>query len=93
MDIYTFHQHCLDAYGEKLYKLSLDGGFTCPNRISRSEGGCAFCAGGSGFFNPQGSMEEQIKQAKAQVQEKFKGKRYIAYFQSYTNTYAPANQL
>lgn len=93
MDIYTFNQHCLDTYGEKLYKLSLDGGFTCPNRISRSEGGCAFCAGGSGFFNTQGSIEEQILQAKAQIGDKFKGRRYIAYFQSYTNTYAPADQL
>ena len=88
MDIYTFHQHCLDTYGEKLYKLSLDGGFTCPNRQSRQEGGCAFCAGGSGFFSVS-----ELDAAKRQVADKFKGKRYIAYFQSYTNTYAPAEEL
>ena len=88
MDIYTFHQHCLDTYGEKLYKLSLDAGFSCPNRRSRTEGGCSFCAGGSGFFSAG-----QIEEAKAQVAKKFKGTRYIAYFQSYTNTYAPLEEL
>lgn len=93
MKIYTFNQHCLDTYGEKLYKLSLDGGFSCPNRKSRQEGGCAFCAGGSGFFNPKGTMEEQIEKAKEQVSQKFKGERYIAYFQSYTNTYASPKTL
>ena len=93
MKIYTFNEHCLDTYGEKLYKLSLDGGFSCPNRLNRTEGGCAFCAGGSGFFTPKGTIEEQIEAAKAQVRDKFKGGRYIAYFQSYTNTYAPTEQL
>jgi len=93
MKIYTFNQHCLDTYGEKLYKLSLDGGFCCPNRPDRNHGGCAFCAGGSGFFNPQGTIEQQIDRAKEQVRSKYKGSRYIAYFQSYTNTYAPVEQL
>ena len=93
MKIYTFNEHCLDTYGEKLYKLSLDAGFSCPNRLSRQEGGCAFCAGGSGFFNPTGTLEQQIEAAKEQVKDKFKGGRYIAYFQSYTNTYAPTEQL
>lgn len=93
MKIYTFNEHCLDTFGQKLYKLSLDGGFSCPNRQSREKGGCAFCAGGSGFFNPSGTIEEQLEAAKAQVREKFKGNRYIAYFQSYTNTYAPLQTL
>ncbi len=88
MELYTFHQHCLDTFGEKLYKLSLDAGFSCPNRKSRQEGGCAFCAGGSGYFSAG-----QIEEAKGQVAEKFKGTRYIAYFQSYTNTYAPLSEL
>lgn len=88
MKITTFNDYCQKAFGEKLYKLSLDGGFSCPNRISRAEGGCAFCAGGSGFFSAS-----KIEEAKAQVARKFKGERYIAYFQSYTNTYAPAESL
>lgn len=88
MKIYTLNDYCKDTFGEKLYKLSLDGGFTCPNRKSRTEGGCAFCAGGSGYFSAA-----QIEQAKVQVQKKFKGERYIAYFQCYTNTYAPLERL
>ena len=88
MKIYTFNDYCKDTFGEKLYKLSLDGGFTCPNRKSRQEGGCAFCAGGSGYFSAA-----QIDEAKAQVAKKFKGERYIAYFQCYTNTYAPLERV
>ncbi len=88
MKIITFNDYCIKTFGEKLYKLSLDGGFSCPNRISREEGGCAFCAGGSGFFSAA-----EIELAKAQVARKFKGDRYIAYFQCYTNTFAPAEQL
>ncbi|MBQ8893647.1 MAG: TIGR01212 family radical SAM protein [Clostridia bacterium] len=88
MKLYTFNDYCKERFGEKLYKLSLDGGFCCPNRKSRSEGGCSFCAGGSGFFSAS-----EIEAAKAQVANKFKGDRYIAYFQCYTNTYASAAVL
>lgn len=88
MKIYTFNEYCKDTFGEKLYKLSLDAGFSCPNRISRTEGGCAFCAGGSGYFSAA-----QIDAAKEQVAQKFKGEHYIAYFQSYTNTFAPLEKL
>lgn len=88
MKIYTFNDYCKDTFGEKLYKISLDGGFSCPNRSSRDQGGCAFCAGGSGFFSVA-----QMDAAKAQVAEKYKGERFIAYFQCYTNTYAPLERL
>ena len=88
MKIYTFNDYCKETFGEKLYKISLDGGFSCPNRTDRNHGGCAFCAGGSGFFSVA-----QIDEAKAQVAKKFKGGRYIAYFQCYTNTYAPLERL
>ena len=88
MEIVSFSQHCIEKYGEKLYKLSLDGGFSCPNRKSRTEGGCAFCAGWSGFFTAK-----DLDAAKAQVARKFKGERFIAYFQSYSGTYAPAEEL
>ena len=88
MKIKTFHDYCRERFGEKLYKISLDGGFSCPNRVSRSEGGCAFCAGGSGFFTAS-----DWEAAKAQVAKKYKGERFIPYFQCYTNTYAPLPQL
>lgn len=84
-------------FGEKLYKLSLSAGCTCPNRDGTlSTRGCIFCSkGGSGDFaeSAQGSIHEQIERAKAQVQKKFKGEHYIAYFQSYTNTYGDVKRL
>lgn len=93
----TLNDYCRERFGEKLYKLSLNGGMTCPNRDGTcGTRGCIFCsAGGSGDFAPSASlpMEEQIQQAKARVSKKFKGSRYIAYFQAYTNTYAPVEYL
>ncbi len=85
-----------DCFGKKLYKLALDGGMTCPNRDgSLGTGGCIFCSqGGSGDFAQKraSSVYEQIESAKARVAGKFNG-RYIAYFQSFTNTYAPVSYL
>lgn len=93
----TLNQYCKEVFGEKLYKLSLNGGMTCPNRDGTlGNRGCIFCsAGGSGDFAPPADlpMEEQIAQAKARVAPKFRGERYIAYFQAYTNTYAPVERL
>ena len=84
-----------ERFGGKLYKLALDGGMTCPNRDGTR--GCIFCsAGGSGEFaeKPCGSIAEQIDAAKRRVSAKTKGiVGYIAYFQSYTNTYAPVERL
>lgn len=93
----TLNQYCKETFGEKLYKLSLNGGMTCPNRDGTlGDRGCTFCsAGGSGDFAPAADLplEEQIAQAKARVAPKFRGSRYIAYFQAYTNTYAPVERL
>ncbi len=85
-------------FGCKVYKLSLDGGMTCPNRDGTlGSRGCIFCSqGGSGEFAspPSGSLEEQIDAAKTRVRGKMpQDGPYIAYFQSYTNTYAPASRL
>lgn len=84
-------------YGKKLYKLALEGGFTCPNRDGTvGYGGCIFCGGdGSGFFAESGEngIDAQIERAKARVAKKAKNSGYIAYFQSFTNTYAPAEKL
>lgn len=86
-----------ERYGEKLYKLSLNGGMTCPNRDGKiSKGGCIFCsAGGSGDFAADFNLniDKQIEQSKALISKKYKGDRFIAYFQAYTNTYAPVEYL
>lgn len=86
-----------EKFGEKLYKLSLNGGMTCPNRDGKiSVGGCIFCsAGGSGDFASAftADIDEQIEEAKILVSRKYKGNKFIAYFQAYTNTYAPVEYL
>ncbi len=93
----TVNEYCRRTFGEKLYKLSLNGGMTCPNRDGTcGDRGCIFCsAGGSGDFTPDASLpvSRQIEEAKARVAGKFGGGRYIAYFQAYTNTYAPVEKL
>ncbi len=94
--------HSLDyelkkRYGEKVYRLALNAGMTCPNRDGRiGTGGCIFCsAGGSGDFAADSalSIHGQIEQARIRLQNKRPVNRYIAYFQAYTNTYAPVSYL
>ncbi len=94
--------HSLDyylrqTYQTKMYKISLDGGMTCPNRDGTlGHQGCIFCsAGGSGDFAADRSLSitEQIEQGKSQASSKYSGNSYIAYFQAYTNTYAPVPYL
>lgn len=94
--------HSLDyelkqTFGEKVYRLSLNGGMTCPNRDGTLDNrGCIFCsAGGSGDFAaaPDLSVHAQILSAKKRIQAKTDCKKFIAYFQAYTNTYAPACHL
>ena len=83
-------------FGCKVYRLSLDGGFTCPNRDGTlGTGGCIFCSGaGSGDFAEGGSdITAQLERAKARVRDKIRDGKYIAYFQSFTGTYAPIEQL
>ena len=93
----TLSDHYRAKFGCKVYKLSIDGGFTCPNRDGRlGFGGCIFCsAAGSGEFaeHPCVSIPEQLEKAKARVRAKMKDGKYIAYFQSFTNTYAPVDIL
>lgn len=95
--INTLNQHYRARFGEKIYKLSLDGGFTCPNRDGTiGTGGCIFCsAGGSGDFAADRSLtiNEQICVAKNIFTAKNTGKKYIAYFQAFTNTYGPLSYL
>ena len=86
-----------EKFGCKVYKLSLEGGFTCPNRDGTLDTrGCIFCAGdGSGFFAEKecGNIRLQMERAMERVKDKNKGGKYIAYFQSFTNTYAPVSYL
>ena len=83
-------------HGCKVYKLSIDGGFSCPNRDGTlGTGGCIFCAGdGSGAFAEHGgTVADQLERAKERVAAKNKGGKYMAYFQAFTNTYAPVERL
>ena len=86
-----------EKFGCKVYKLALNGGFTCPNRDGTLDmRGCIFCsAGGSGEFaeSPNLSITEQIEEGKKRVEKKIKDGKYIAYFQAYTNTYGPVEKL
>ena len=85
-----------EQYGEKIYRLALSSGCTCPNRDGKvGTGGCTFCSeGGSGEFAAKPApIAEQIEAAKKLVSAKTKGGRFIAYFQSYTNTYGDVDRL
>lgn len=95
--MYMLNQYLKDTFGQKVYKLSIDGGFTCPNRDGRiGYGGCIFCsAKGSGDFaeNRQLSITAQIEKGKSRVANKIKDGKYIAYFQAFTNTYGTLDYL
>jgi len=100
MNYYDLNSYCREKYGKKLYKLSLSIANTCPNRDGKiSTGGCIFCSmGGSGDFaeSIDLSVTEQIERAKQRVKNKIKviePPQYIAYFQSFTSTYLPADVL
>lgn len=92
----TANEYYKEKFGCKVYKLSVDGGFTCPNRDGTiSTGGCIFCSSkGSGEFAEFGNdISIQLQNAKNRVEAKNKNGKYIAYFQSFTNTYAPYERL
>ena len=92
----TLNEHYREKFGCKVYKLSIDGGFSCPNRDGTiGFGGCIFCSGaGSGEFAEKGcDIASQLERAKQRVSAKTKDGKFIAYFQSFTNTYAPVSHL
>lgn len=97
MEYLSFNKYLKDKFGQKVYKISLDGGFTCPNRDGKAgTRGCIFCSkGGSGDFaeSREMSITEQIENGKKRVEKKIKSGKYIAYFQAFTNTYAPVEML
>ena len=97
MKYYSLNNYLRNTFGDKVYKLSLNGGFTCPNRDGTIDTrGCIFCSeGGRGDFAESSllSITEQIEQGKKRVKNKIKSGKYIAYFQAFTNTYAPVEIL
>ncbi len=86
-----------EKFGDKVIKVALDGGFTCPNRDGTlSYGGCIFCSEkGSGDFAGDRSLyiEKQFEVSRQKMNKKWKDGKYIAYFQAFTNTYAPLEYL
>lgn len=92
-----FNDYCKETFGCKVYKLSLDAGFTCPNRDGTLDTrGCIFCSAYGGGEFAQGQCESialQLEKAKERISNKIKNGKYIAYFQSFTNTYAPVETL
>lgn len=97
MKYYSLNNYLRDTFGDKVYKISLNAGFTCPNRDGKIDTrGCIFCSmGGSGDFAESAllSIDEQIELGKRRVSSKIKSNKYIAYFQAFTNTYAPVEVL
>ncbi|NME82303.1 TIGR01212 family radical SAM protein [Clostridium sp. SM-530-WT-3G] len=94
---HTLNHFLREKFGEKVFKISLDGGFSCPNRDGTvGKGGCVFCsARGSGDFagDRDFSISKQFDDVKTMMAHKWKSGKYIAYFQAYTNTYAPVDEL
>ena len=94
---YTFNEHLRERFGGKTFKVSLDAGFTCPNRDGTlGRGGCVYCsARGSGdFAGGQGlSIHDQFVEVSERMKKKWPNANYIAYFQAYTNTYASVKRL
>lgn len=93
----TLNQHLREKFGQKVMKISLDGGFDCPNRDGTvAYGGCTFCSSeGSGDYAGRrtDSIEKQFHDIKKRMHTKWKDGKYIAYFQAYTNTHAPVDVL
>ena len=94
---YTLDYYLKQRFKSKVFKVALNGNFTCPNRDgSISHNGCIFCSpSGSGDFagNPQDSLKQQFNQISSIIHQKWKDALYIAYFQANTNTYKPLNEL
>lgn len=97
MYYYSLNEYLKDTFGEKVYKISLNGGMTCPNRDGTlGSRGCIFCSrGGSGEFaaNAILDIKSQIEQAKQRIKAKTDCRKFIAYFQPFTNTYASVDYL
>ncbi|MCD8508826.1 MAG: TIGR01212 family radical SAM protein [Bacillus sp. (in: Bacteria)] len=94
---YTWNEHLRQRFGQKIFKIPLDAGFDCPNRDGKvASGGCTFCSErGSGDFagDRKDDLVTQFQTIKEKMHQKWKSGKYIGYFQAYTNTYAPVEEL
>ena len=92
-----FSAHLKDKFGVKVYKITLDAGFSCPNRDGTiSTGGCIFCDDGGSFSQAHSnllSIEEQVNVGAKTLKERFKAEKFMSYFQAFSNTYKPVNEL
>ncbi|MBD3309258.1 TIGR01212 family radical SAM protein [candidate division KSB3 bacterium] len=92
----TFNQHLKDTFGEKVYKVTIDAGFTCPNRDgTKGTGGCIYCYGdrAASHFVAPAAIQAQIRDGMIALRRRYNAQKFLAYFQSYTNTYAPVERL
>ena len=92
-----YSKHLKDKFGAKVYKITLDAGFSCPNRDGKiSNRGCIFCDDGGSFSQAHSnllSIEEQVKVGAETLARRFKAKKFMSYFQAFSNTYKPVNEL
>ena len=92
-----FSAHLKNKFGSKVYKITLDAGFSCPNRDGNiSTGGCIFCDDGGSFSQAHSnklSIEEQVKTGIETLSNRFKAEKFMSYFQAFSNTYKPVNEL
>ena len=94
---YDLNTYFRNRFGERVHKISIDAGLTCPNRDGTlGTGGCIYCnakGSGTGNYAKGRSISSQLEDSKAPVIKRFKAKKFIAYFQSFTNTYASPDRL
>lgn len=92
-----FSEHLKDRFGEKVYKVTLDAGFTCPNRDGMlSKEGCIFCDSGGSFsqlYSNELDIKEQLETGISKIKKRFKATKFLSYFQAYSNTYKPLDEL
>lgn len=94
---YQFSEYLKNKFGKKVYKITLDAGFNCPNRDGTiSSGGCIFCDDGGSFSRAHDSMlsiEQQVYKGIENLSTRFKAQKFMSYFQAYSNTYKPVEEL
>ena len=97
LPIRTFNSYLRDHFGERVFRVPIDAGFTCPNRDGvRAFGGCTFCddrGSGAPTIKREADVREQLEAGMRRVSRRFKAKKFLAYFQAFTNTYAPEGVL
>ena len=93
----AYSEYLKQKFGAKVYKITLDAGFSCPNRDGTiSKNGCIFCDDGGSFSQAHSnrlSIEEQVKVGAETLKNRFKAQKFMSYFQAFSNTYKPVNEL